>query len=106
MSSDSTSPAPGSNDQVHETSWSANLEGPEHADDRDRVLAESIDAVDRTAPGCHVNLVTHATHGHPSDYLFSVLHEQFGSKDGIEIDVEYVDQCGCGGYVTRVHLEE
>lgn len=106
MSSDSTPSEIGSTDQIHETSWSANLEGPEHADDRDLVLAEAIDAVDRTARGCHVNLVTHATHGHPSDYLFRVLHERFGPKDGIEIDVEYVDQCGCGGYVTRVYLVE
>jgi putative CGCGG family rSAM target protein len=81
----------------HDTSWSASLEGPEHAEDRDRVVKEALDAVRATATGVHVNLVTHADHGHPEDYLYPILDEAFDAT------VEYVDQCGCGGYVTRVH---
>ena len=82
---------------AHDTSWSANLEGPEHAEDRALVVEEALDAVRATAPGTHVNLVTHADHGHPEDYLYLLLREEFDAT------VEYVDQCGCGGYVTRVH---
>jgi putative CGCGG family rSAM target protein len=53
-------------------------------------------AVDHTAGGYHVNLVTHGDHGHPEMYLYDHLDE----RDG---DYEYVQQCGCGGHVTRVH---
>lgn len=87
-------------DRVHDTSWSANLEKPHHADDRDLVLEQAVDAVEHTAPGNHVNLVTHEAHGHPGGYLFPALAETFGD----DLEWEYVDQCGCGGYVTRVHV--
>ena len=87
------------NDDLHRTSWSAKLEEPRHADDPDLVRAEALDAVDRTAEGVHVNLVTHGDHGHPETYLYPALAERFGE----EIDWEFVDRCGCGGYVTRVH---
>ncbi|WP_255171558.1 CGCGG family rSAM-modified RiPP protein [Natrononativus amylolyticus] len=84
----------------HDTSWSANLEHPRHADDRDLVVAEALDAVERTAAGCHVNLVTHTAHGHPSTYLYDALEAAFDA-----LEYEYVDRCGCGGHVTRVHVE-
>jgi len=48
--------------------------------------------------GNHVNLVTHANHGHSERYLFSHLDDVYGD------DVEYVQQCGCGGHVTRVYV--
>jgi putative CGCGG family rSAM target protein len=83
---------------VHHTSWSVNLEGPEHADDRARVVEEAVEAVGRTAPGTHVNLVTHGDHGHPEEYLFAALDER------VDGEYEFVDRCGCGGYVTRVHV--
>ena len=89
-------------DWVREETWSADLEGPEYEEDRERVVEDSLDAVRRTAEGYFVNLVTHGNHGHPSGYLHGILEEGFG--DGIRI--EYVDRCGCGGYVTRVHVEE
>ncbi|WP_338738719.1 CGCGG family rSAM-modified RiPP protein [Haloplanus salilacus] len=81
----------------HDTSWSANLEGPDHAEDRSLVVEEALDAVGATATGTHVNLVTHADHGHPKDYLYPILNEEFDAT------VEYIDQCGCGGYVSRVY---
>jgi putative CGCGG family rSAM target protein len=88
-------------DRVHETSWSANLEKPEHGEDRELVVRQAIDAVDHTAAGTHVNLVTHEAHGHPSEYLYAELDSEFGAED---VDWEYVDQCGCGGHVVRVHV--
>ena len=86
-------------DHVHENSWSANLEGPEHADDRDLLVRQAIEAVEHTAAGNHVNLVTHGNHGHPEEYLVDALEAELGG----DVDWEYVEQCGCGGHVVRVH---
>jgi len=88
-------------DHVHDNSWSANLEQPEHADDRDLVVRQAIDAIEYTAAGHHVNLVTHENHGHPSKYLYDTLEDEY---DDEAVDWEFVDQCGCGGYVVRVHV--
>lgn len=82
----------------HETSWSADLEGPQYADDPDLVVEHARIAIERTADDVHVNLVTHGAHGHPEGYLYPALSEDPGEA----IDVEFVDRCGCGGYVTRV----
>jgi len=87
-------------DRVHDTSWSANLEQPHHAESRALVLEQAEQAVAHTAPGNHVNLVTHGDHGHPETYLYDALDERFG--DGVSW--EYVEQCGCGGHVTRVYV--
>lgn len=89
-------------DRIHENSWSANLEKPAHAADRDLVVVQAVDAVEHTAPGYHVNLVTHGDHGHPAAYLHDALEEQF--SDGV--DWTYIEQCGCGGHVTRVTVQE
>lgn len=86
--------------RAHETSWSANLEQPHHAADRTLVVEEALDAVDATARGRHVNLVTHGELGHPSEYLYDALRER-----GDAIRFTYVDECGCGGHVTRVHVD-
>ncbi|WP_435065767.1 CGCGG family putative rSAM-modified RiPP protein [Halobaculum sp. EA56] len=66
-------------DRVHDNSWSANLEKPEHGKDRELILQQAIDAVEHTADGNHVNLVTHENHGHPSEYLFPGLCS-FGTR--------------------------
>ncbi|UVE52269.1 CGCGG family rSAM-modified RiPP protein (plasmid) [Haloferax larsenii] len=84
---------------THDTSWSANLEAPEHAESKDRVVTDALDAIERTESGCHVNLVTHANHGHPEEYLYPVIEREFD-----DVDVAFVDQCGCGGFVTRVYV--
>jgi putative CGCGG family rSAM target protein len=86
-------------DRVHDNSWSANLEKPEHAESRSLVVEQAIDAIEHTAPGNHVNLVTHGAHGHPSEYLFDALE---AAEIGEAIEWEYVEQCGCGGHVVRV----
>lgn len=88
-------------DQMHDNSWSANLEKSEHATDRSLVITQAIEAVQHTIPGHHVNLVTHGDHGHPSTYLYDELEEAFSEAD---IDWEYIEQCGCGGHVTRVYV--
>jgi len=87
-------------DTVHDNSWSANLEKPQHADDRSLVVDQALDAIEHTTSGNHVNLVTHGDHGHPSEYLYDALDDALD-----EIGYEYVEQCGCGGYVTRVHVQ-
>ena len=83
---------------AHDASWSANLETDEYAGDEARVVADAIVAVESTRPGFHVNLVTHGANGHPETYLYEALDRAFGDA----VDYEFVDQCGCGGYVTRV----
>jgi putative CGCGG family rSAM target protein len=87
-------------DRVHENSWSANLEGPGHAADRDLLVRQAIDAVEHTAAGNRVNLVAHGDHGHPEKYLSGALESAFGDA----VDIEYVEQCGCGGHVVRGHV--
>ncbi|WP_225335587.1 CGCGG family putative rSAM-modified RiPP protein [Halomicrobium urmianum] len=88
-------------DRVHDNSWSANLEQPEHGEDRALVLSQAVGAVEHTAAGNHVNLVTHEAHGDPESYLYPRLDDAFGDA----VDYEYVSQCGCGGHVTRVHVD-
>jgi len=89
-------------DHIHDNSWSANLEKPQHADDEGLVIQQAIDAVEHTAAGNHVNLVTHGDLGHPEEYLYDELDQAF---EGQAVEWEYVDQCGCGGHVTRVHVD-
>ncbi|MFB6169845.1 MAG: CGCGG family rSAM-modified RiPP protein [Haloarculaceae archaeon] len=85
---------------VHDNSWSANLEKPEHAADRDLVVSQAIDAIEHTTDGNHVNLVTHGDHGHPETYLYDRIEAAFGDA----VDLRYVEQCGCGGHVTRAFV--
>jgi putative CGCGG family rSAM target protein len=92
--------APPVTETVHDNSWSANLEQPVHADDRELVVEQAIEAIEHTTDGNHVNLVTHGDQGHPETYLFAELDAAFGD----DIEVEYVTQCGCGGHVTRVFV--
>lgn len=87
-------------DNVHDNSWSANLEKPEHADHRNLVVRQGIEAIRHTAEGNHVNLVTHKNHGHPSEFLFDELEAEFDDN----VEWEYIEQCGCGGHVVRVHV--
>lgn len=78
-------------------SWSLDLEDEEYVRDKNRLLQDAKSAVEITAPGKHVNLVTPASHGEPAQ-LIQQLKKEYGDK----IKAEYVDQCGCGGYVTKV----
>lgn len=87
-------------DRMHDNSWSANLELPQHGEDEDAVLDGAIEAIEHTTDGNHVNLVTHANHGHPEQYLIQPLRDRFGE----DIEMKYIDQCGCGGHVLRIHV--
>jgi len=87
--------------EPREYTWSVNLETDEHADNRPLVVGEALRAVEQTAPGYFVNLVTHANHGHPSGYLHDAVRDEFD-----DVRAEYVERCGCGGYVTRIHVKE
>lgn len=86
--------------EPREYTWSVNLELDHHSDDPELVIEEAKEAVRQTASGYFVNLVTHENHDHPREYLYDELQEEFDS-----IELEYVSQCGCGGYVTRVHVD-
>lgn len=44
-------------EDIHDNSWSANLEKPHHAEDRDLIVEQAIGAVEHTAPGNHVTRV-------------------------------------------------
>lgn len=88
-------------DDFHHNSWSANLEHPEHAESRELIFEHAEEAIRNTAGGYHVNLVTHGDQGHPEEYLYPRLQE-LGSD--LDIEWEYIEQCGCGGHVTRVHV--
>ena len=101
-------------DRDHDGSWSANLERDQYADDPDRVVAHALDAIDHTTSNQHVNLVTHRAHGHPETYLYPALENASDDERGVAdsgdsldraVEYEYVKQCGCGGHVTRVHVE-
>jgi len=81
----------------HPASWSANLEAERYADDRETLVEHALAAIEKTADDAHVNLVTHAAHGDPDEYLREPIAERFP-----EASAELVDQCGCGGYVYRV----
>lgn len=57
-------------EEIHDNSWSVNLEKSRYADDPDLVIRPSIYAIEQTSPGNHVNLVTHADLDHPEEFLF------------------------------------
>lgn len=65
------------------------------------LVHQALSAIEHTAPGNHVNLVTHAGHGRPADSLYDALESAV--RDGVEW--ESLEQCGCGGHVARVYVE-
>lgn len=78
--------------------WSANLETEEYAADRNLILNDSVEAILETNPGNFVNLAVSEAHGNPDLYLVPFLEERFGAS----IRIQFIDQCGCGGYVYKV----
>jgi putative CGCGG family rSAM target protein len=81
-----------------ETNWSMDLEHNEYENNVDLIIEDGIKAVEETASGYYVNLVTSERFGNPNDYLVPLLTEIFGHT----IKTSFIDQCGCGGYVLRV----
>ncbi|WP_368737745.1 CGCGG family rSAM-modified RiPP protein [Bacillus sp. EB106-08-02-XG196] len=78
--------------------WSISLEHEEYVMDMELVITDAIDAVEKTGKGYYVNVVTPASFGNPNDYLADALLAYFGGR----IEMKFIDQCGCGGYVLRV----
>lgn len=89
-------------ERLHETSWSANLEKPQYDTDQSLLVDHAVEAIEHTASGQHVNLVTHSAHGHPETYLYDALAEQFTTED---VEWEYIEQCGCGGHVVHIYIQ-
>lgn len=81
-----------------EKDWSCAMESEEYMDNIDLTVKDSLIAVEDTAQGYYVNLVTHESLGNPDSFLIPTLLEQFGDS----IEIRFIDQCGCGGYVLRV----
>lgn len=78
--------------------WSISLESDEYQNNVELVIEDAIDAVKQTACGCYVNLVTPPNFGNTEYYLTDLLMSRFAGY----ITVQFIDQCGCGGYVLRV----
>ena len=81
-----------------EKNWSVSLEHDEYEMDIELVINDSLESVAKTEKGFYVNIVTPSAFGNPDDYLSVALREYFGSR----IEMKFIDQCGCGGYVMRV----
>lgn len=81
--------------------WSVNLETEEFMLNRDLIVREAVKAVQETAVLHYVNLAVAHQHGQPDSYLVPGLKDVFGDT----IDIDFVDQCGCGGYVYRVTIK-
>jgi putative CGCGG family rSAM target protein len=78
--------------------WSISLEHDQYENNLELVVNDAINAVKDTQKGYYVNLVTPEGLGHPKDYLIEALNLIFEHK----INMKFIDQCGCGGYVLRV----
>ncbi|MCQ6276383.1 CGCGG family rSAM-modified RiPP protein [Bacillus sp. V3B] len=77
---------------------SVSFEHDEYEENVDLVVQDAIEEVENTLAGYYVNLVTPEGFGNPDEYLTEVLELHF--KDTIR--AQFIDQCGCGGYVLRV----
>ncbi len=81
--------------------WSLNLEDPYYETHLSEIFAESMDAIRQTKEGCYVNLVTPGVHGDPRDWLIEPLHDRLRASELTIREIRYIDECGCGGHVTR-----
>lgn len=89
---------------LKEGDWSLNLEDPYYENRLEEVFTESLEAIQRTKAGHYVNLVTHGACGDPRDWLIPELPERL-QQAGLSVrEIRYIDECGCGGFVTRVFL--
>ncbi|MEX2460232.1 MAG: CGCGG family rSAM-modified RiPP protein [Paenibacillaceae bacterium] len=88
---------------VKEKDWSLNLEDPYYEDKPDEMLVESMTAIRQTKTGFYVNLVTPGKNGDPRNWLIPRLNKQLDAEGVDWKEIRYVDECGCGGHVTRVY---
>lgn len=83
--------------------WSLSLEDDYYIHHRQEMIAESLEAIQATASGCYVNLVTHGDCGHPDKEFIPELIQRTLQEDIAIKCIQYIDECGCGGHVTRVY---
>lgn len=88
--------------QMKSCDWSINLED-EPADGLADLLDQCVSAIRMTSSGYYVNLVTPGTAGHPEEWLIKSLSQMLQTLRIPVREIQYIDECGCGGYVTRVH---
>lgn len=86
-----------------ELDWSINLEDDQYAGNTEQLIADAVKAVSITAPGRYVNLVTHQAAGHPQEGLISKLEAALNNAGLAETKLVYINECGCGGFVTRAY---
>ena len=87
--------------QVKEKNWSINLEDDLFKAQPEQLVAEAVEAITCTAPGYYVNVVTHQAAGHPEQGLIRKLQDAITIAGIGEVKLVYIDECGCGGFVTR-----
>lgn len=83
--------------------WSLNLEDAYYAERPDELVRESVEAVAMTAPGRYINLVTPPEAGHPEQGLIGRIETALKTSGTLYERIVYIDECGCGGFVTRVY---
>jgi hypothetical protein len=79
------------------------LEDSYYEQNPDELLKEALEAVISTAHGYYVNLVTPGGIGNPELAFIPGLIGKLEEEDVPVKKVQYIDECGCGGYVTRVY---
>jgi hypothetical protein len=82
--------------------WSLNLEDTFYENNPEEIIKESVEAIQQTSEGCYVNLVTPGKCGDPRDGFIAQLGDRLRIEGLAVKAIQFVDQCGCGGYVTRV----
>ena len=60
---------------MKEKNWSIALEHDEYENDLELVVRDAIEAVEETAKGYYVNVVTPSNFGNPDDYLTAALED-------------------------------
>lgn len=90
------------NEKLKEKDWSCGLEAEEYEDDKELLIKDAMNAIEDTGLNHFVNLVTPAVHGNPEKYLVPIIKDKYGDH----VSTEFVDQCGCGGYVLKVTRKE
>lgn len=88
--------------ELKEKDWSLSFEDPYYEKNFEEIFGESIDAVQRTKAGRYVNLITPGVHGDPRNGFIPQLLSRLKQADLAVREVRYIDECGCGGFVTRV----
>lgn len=90
-------------DVLKEKNWSLNLEDPYYEANAEEMLHECMDAIKQTKEDCYVNLVTPGSHGDPRVWLIPQLTMLLEQENQSVREIRYIDECGCGGYVTRAY---